>query len=78
MPAEICVGDFNFKGFTARRIYKSFGVKGLMASTCYEHYLLILRRCCTNDTRRDLIPSLKVKGKQNDCNHKNPSSAICN
>jgi hypothetical protein len=22
-------GDFNFKGFTARRLYKSFGVKGL-------------------------------------------------
>jgi hypothetical protein len=24
-------GDFNFKGFTARRLYKSFGFKGLMS-----------------------------------------------
>jgi hypothetical protein len=26
---HIFTGDFNFKGFTARRIYKSFGVKEL-------------------------------------------------
>jgi hypothetical protein len=27
---HIFTGDFNFKGLTARRIYKSFGVKGIM------------------------------------------------
>jgi hypothetical protein len=26
---HIYTGDFNFKGLTARRLYKSFGVKGL-------------------------------------------------
>jgi hypothetical protein len=27
---HIFTGDFNFKGLTARRLYKSFGVKGLI------------------------------------------------
>jgi hypothetical protein len=27
---HISIGDFNFKGLTARRLYKSFGVKGLI------------------------------------------------
>jgi hypothetical protein len=27
---HISTGDFNFKGLTARRLYKSFGVKGLI------------------------------------------------
>jgi hypothetical protein len=27
---HIFIGDFNFKGLTARRLYKPFGVKGLM------------------------------------------------
>jgi hypothetical protein len=27
---RIFTGEFNFKGFTARRLYKSFGVKGLI------------------------------------------------
>jgi hypothetical protein len=27
--AHIFTGDFTFKGLTARRLYKSFGVKGL-------------------------------------------------
>jgi hypothetical protein len=26
---HIFTGDFNFKGLTARRLYKPFGVKGL-------------------------------------------------
>jgi hypothetical protein len=29
MSAEIFTGILIFKGFTARRLYKSFGVKGL-------------------------------------------------
>jgi hypothetical protein len=29
----IFTGDFNFKGLTAQRLYKSFGVKGLMSAS---------------------------------------------
>jgi hypothetical protein len=28
---HIFTGDYNFKGFTARRLYKSFGVVGLIS-----------------------------------------------
>jgi hypothetical protein len=31
------LGNLIFKGLTARRLYKSFGVKGLIAFTRFEH-----------------------------------------
>jgi hypothetical protein len=34
---HIFTWDFNFKGLTARRLYKSFGVKGLMIGNNTEH-----------------------------------------
>jgi hypothetical protein len=33
---HIFPGDFNFKRLTARRLYKSFGVKGLTWSDIYH------------------------------------------
>jgi hypothetical protein len=38
---HIFTGDFNYKGFTARRLYKSFGVKGLIADTTEHEGILI-------------------------------------
>jgi hypothetical protein len=35
LPAEIFIGILIFKGLTARRLYKSFGVKGL-TNKCSE------------------------------------------
>jgi hypothetical protein len=34
---HIFTGDFNFKGLTARRLYKSFGVKGLIIIMLKSH-----------------------------------------
>jgi hypothetical protein len=36
---HIFTGHFNFKGLTARRLYKSFGVKGLISSTDLGKFL---------------------------------------
>jgi hypothetical protein len=35
---HIFTGDFIFKGLTARRLYKSFGVKGLLYIAFVFHY----------------------------------------
>jgi hypothetical protein len=34
---HILLGILIFKSLTARRLYKSFGVKGLIACTCFQH-----------------------------------------
>jgi hypothetical protein len=36
-------GDFNFKGLTARRFYKSFGVKGLIEVHFLNRQVFIIR-----------------------------------
>jgi hypothetical protein len=43
---HIFSGDFNFKGLTARRLYKSFGVKGLIeGELCLEYDIVNIVRC---------------------------------
>jgi hypothetical protein len=37
---RIFTGDFNFKGLSARRLYKSFGVKGLTVNIQGSVYVL--------------------------------------
>jgi hypothetical protein len=37
---NIFTGDFNFKGLTVRRLYKSFGVKGLTRDVCKSCHVL--------------------------------------
>jgi hypothetical protein len=39
---HIFTGDLIFKGLTARRIYKSFGVKGLNITTLHPHPMYIV------------------------------------
>jgi hypothetical protein len=42
---HILTGDFIFKGLTARRLYKSFGVKGLSSDVTQLFHNLVLKFC---------------------------------
>jgi hypothetical protein len=43
---HIFTGDYNFKGVTARRLYKSFGVKGLKKIPCSAYRMCLCVSVC--------------------------------
>jgi hypothetical protein len=65
LPVKIfLLGILIFKGLTARRVYKSFGVKWLISSTCFEHLFAHHEEALC---MQQLVYAVPPNGEQNRC-----------
>jgi hypothetical protein len=65
LPAKIfLLGILILNGLTARRVYKSFGVKGLISSTCFEHLFTHHQEVLC---MQQLVYAVPPNGEQNRC-----------